>query len=523
MSDLVFNKISTILANAATPATPLVSSAFSKQVGVQFAIMDIVYNDPINNVQPCTLTDSGGSTWTNVYRRNEGTSGLTLEKWYTNNLASGSIQFSFAFNALNRNGFYATLTEYDGIVTGLSATSDFGVSLSTISPNTSPFSTQADNIMIHMSQTQTGTDTVDGYNGNLTGTTNRNIGAQHLTIFDLIPAASLPSATGSIAMHTTAFFHVACFAYFRGTVTPPPPPTPPTNPSFQSKGGSGLIAAVAPTISTTYSLVAGRLYIAGIRLGASSTVTKLIDSLGNIWQRVAGQSNTDSQLEMWYVISAFTGSATITATLSKSAGNRSIVIAEYELGINTFILSGVSGKVTGNATAQFPTIAPISPPTLIVGVVDSGGATDGTWGTPTGVVDNVIEDGGDSGGTVGIVDNGEPTVSSGAGTATYSGSATTTTSIIATFSAISLTPKTIDNGTKVTLTAGVTFVLPANKGYLNCTIITSAGTIMISDDGQAWQEATLDTNKNLRTSAKFIVSLDADSDMVCYPIPKRKL
>lgn len=525
MTDLAYSALTELLVNANTPATPLTAGPFTKQGNNTFAVMDLVMDDPINGVSVSAIIDTGGSTWTKFTHRNEGVSGLTIEKWYTNNLAAGALTFSFTLVGLNRNGFYATITEYDGLVTSLSvaATPVTGVAGQVIPPDTNPFSTPSDAIMMHMSVTQTGTDTITGFNGNCGSSTIRTSGAKHLLVADKIPAASLASGLGSIAMNTNLFFHVATFAVFRGTVSPQPPPTPPTNPHFETKGGSGLLADSAPIVSTTYTLVAGRLYIAGIRLGASSTVTKMIDDLGNIWQRVAGQANTNSQLEMWYVISAFSGAATITATLSKNAGNRSIVIAEYSLGINTFVLSSVNGKVTDNATAQFPAIAPISPPTLIVGVVDSGGATDGTWGTPTGVVDNVIEDGSDSGGTVGIVDNGEPTVSSGTGTATYSGTATSTTSIIATFSAVALTPKTIDNGTKVTLTAGVTFVLPTSKGYLNCTIITSAGTIMISDDGQTWQEATLDTNKNLRTSAKFIVSLDADSDMVCYPIPKRKL
>jgi DeoR/GlpR family transcriptional regulator of sugar metabolism len=62
-----------------------------------------------------------------------------------------------------------------------------------------------------------------------------------------------------------------------------------------------------------------------------------------------------------------------------------------------------------------------------------------------------------------------------------------------------------------TLVQNTVYALPAR--LCNCTVITSGGTINVSLDNSTYQAITLDSNKNFQTSALFVKSTGADSQI----------
>lgn len=70
-------------------------------------------------------------------------------------------------------------------------------------------------------------------------------------------------------------------------------------------------------------------------------------------------------------------------------------------------------------------------------------------------------------------------------------------------------------GQKTTLIQNQTYQLPGTCTEI--TVITSGGTIEVSLDGTTWQAMTLDSNKNFKTSAIFIHSINTTSDVVVKP------
>jgi hypothetical protein len=70
----------------------------------------------------------------------------------------------------------------------------------------------------------------------------------------------------------------------------------------------------------------------------------------------------------------------------------------------------------------------------------------------------------------------------------------------------------ISLGKAETMVQNQVYALP--NRLCNYTVITSGGTIQVSLDNSTWQSITLDSNKNFITSAPYVKSINAGSQII---------
>lgn len=489
--------------------------AFTKQVGTNFHILFCRYFTASGTAFIQSVTTNGTGTF-DFAGKVLGSDNDMLEIWFSSNLPASAMNITVTLNT-SVSFFYANIEEYSSFPLGTISVNTPVSFAGTASAIAIPsFTTPAGNVLTIACGSQPGTDTVSSYAGQLAGATTRTAGNQVNWYGDLIPGANL-NGTATITL-LASFARGALVLGFAITATAPPDSVP----SYVTTTNTGLQAGSSSTLSLSITLTQGRLYVLGFRSGQATAIQTLRDALGNQWNKIISQDGAGgNRIELWYVISNYSGATTVTATLSAASTNRAMGASEYKTNAKSVQINSAKGNAPNANPVVFPATNVPNVPSLIFGIADPN-ATSGTWSAPTGLLQNVRDSGAGNGNTLGMFDGSitTPSPTDTSSGATYSGGGSNNSSIIAVITPNPVTTEKISFGKKVTMTQDIIYALPGN--LVNCTIITSAGTISVSDDGVSWQTATLSSNKNLRTAARFICSLSGDSDIVAYPIPRKK-